>query len=62
MKQNKGNLIWVSLIIVLNILFYATGGMLSAIEVSPAFGAAMGTLLLAPLIGMLYLTIEEWRK
>lgn len=62
MKRNKGNLIWIGLIIVLNILFYVTGGAISAIEVSPAFGAAMGTLLLAPLIGMLYITVEEWRK
>lgn len=62
MKQNKGNLIWVGLIIVFNILFYVTGGMISAIEVSPLFGVAMGTLLLAPLAGMLYITVEEWRK
>ena len=62
MKKNKGNLIWVSLIIVFNILFYVTGGIISAIEVSPLFGAAMGTLLLVPLVAMLYITVEEWRK
>lgn len=62
MRKNIGNLALIGFLIVLNILFYAMGGMIAAIEVSPLFGAAMGLLLLAPLAGTVYLTLKEWRK
>lgn len=62
MRKNRGNLALIGFLIVLNILFYAMEGMTASIEISPILGVAMGILLLAPLAGMVYLTIKEWRK
>lgn len=62
MKKRSINLIITILLVIGNILFYTTGGSQYAFNVNVLFGIAMSLLLLAPLIGYIYLTKKEWNS
>lgn len=62
MKRNKKNLILIIVLVTMNVLFYVTGGFSAAKEASMFFAIAMSALVLLPLVGIIYITKQEWIK